>query len=379
MISPYPAAGVAPRGGVEVSTARLVEGLDAHGAEVVVISTGAPALDTRDGIEVHRVRPRRLTTARLLLPWRADVRRILDSLDVDLVHAQGLMPPGIAATDVPASRCPRVVTAHGNRRQDVLASYKGLSRVGRSFLVNRLSAVAARRADVVIGVHPDWRVNVPAQPRRYVHVPNIVDELFFEAERRPQAGRVLYCGGSSVIKGWELLVRAWPLLLEEVPRARLEGARFSTGVGAEGAELRDAELRGWLDARELRAAMERAEVVVLPSRFEVAPVLVTEAWAAGVPVVAASVGGIPGMAAGAAVLAGREPSVFARAIADVLLRRIDVDAIVAEGRMRAEACRQPNVVRAHLALYEELAGRPDQIGSAARLASRSSSTGAPRK
>jgi glycosyltransferase involved in cell wall biosynthesis len=209
----------------------------------------------------------------------------------------------------------------------------------------------------VIGVHPDWKVNVPVQPRRYAFVPNIVDELFYGAERRPRPGRVLYCGGSSTIKGWELLVRAWPYLVDDVPHARLVGTRFATPA-TDAIAIPGAEILGWLTAQELRAAMEQAEVIVMPSRFEVAPVLVTEAWAAGIPIVAASVGGIPGMATGAAVLVEREPRALAQAIGDVLLRRVEVDLLVAEGRVRAEACREESVIRAHLGIYEQLAGAP---------------------
>jgi glycosyltransferase involved in cell wall biosynthesis len=353
MISPFPVAGIEPRGGVEVSTVRLVEGLIARGVDVSVVSTGTPERENRGGVVVYRARARRLTTARLLRPWRADVRRILSSMHVDVVHGQGLMPPGVATTDVPVARCPRVVTAHGNRRQDALAQFSGISGMARTFLVDRLSATAARRADLVIGVHPDWRVNVPVSPRRYIHVPNVVDDLFYNADRTPRAGRILYCGGSSAIKGWELLVRAWPFLLEEVPYAGLVGTRFAE-FPPSGHAIPGAEIFGWLSSRELRAAMESAEVVVMPSRFEVAPVLVSEAWAAGVPIVAASVGGVPGMAGGAAVLVEREAKAFAQAIADVLLRRIDVEPLVAEGRVRAEACREERVIQAHLEIYHEL-------------------------
>ncbi len=356
MISPYPEVDVPPRGGVEVSTVRLVEGLTAQGVQVEIVSTGMPARVTRDGIVVHRAPARRLTTARLLRPWRRDVRRILSDLSVDLVHGQGLMPPGVAATDVPSGRCPRVVTAHGNRNQDVLSHYAGPGARARSILVDRLSATAARRADLVVGVHPDWRVNVPVEPRRYEFVPNIVEEVFFEADRRPRPARVLYCGGANAIKGWELLAEAWPALLEEVPSAHLVGTRFAPGTPGDVHRVPGAEIRGWLTAEELCAEFELAHVVVMPSRFEVAPVLMTEAWAAGVPVVAAAVGGIPGMATGAAVVVERGPVAFARAIADVLLRRVDVDALVREGRARADACRRENVIGAYLRLYRELVG-----------------------
>ena len=354
MISPYPSAHAQPRGGVEVSTVRLVEELTARGVEVSVISTGAPERETRSGIAIYRAMARRLTTARLLRPWRADVRRILGSLDFDLVHGQGLMPPGLAATDVSAERYGRIVTAHGNRRRDALAEYSGLGAVFRSVLVDRLSAVAARRADIVIGVHPDWRVNVPVQPRRFVFIPNIVDEVFFGAERRPDAGRVLYCGGPGAIKGWELLMRAWPEVLEAVPSAKLEAAGWRAGKPDPRHIVPGAEIRGWLSAHDLCSTMERADVIVVPSRFEVAPVLVAEAWAAGVPIVAASVGGLASLAEGAAVLTERNPMAVARAIVDVLLRRVDVDLLVDEGRSRAEASRGRHVVDAHLDVYRKL-------------------------
>lgn len=355
MISPYPTADRIPRGGVEVSAVRLVEGLVARGVHVSVISTGNPQREERHGVSIHRAPARRLTTARLLLPWRADVRRILTSMDVDLVHGQGLMPPGVAATDVSVDRCPRIVTAHGNRRQDALATYKGLGAISRAALVTRLSALAARRADLVIGVHPDWRVNTPVQPRSYVFIPNVVDEVFFGAARRPQPGRVLYCGGSHPIKGWELLNNAWPRVVEELPFARLEATGFRPDIAASAARLSGVETRGWLPGHEVCAAMERAEVLVVPSQFEVAPVIVAEAWAAGVPIVAASVGGITGLAKGAAVLVDRDPATMARAITDVLAGRTDVAPLVEEGRARAESCRSEHVIDAHLDAYRRLA------------------------
>jgi glycosyltransferase involved in cell wall biosynthesis len=101
--------------------------------------------------------------------------------------------------------------------------------------------------------------------------------------------------------------------------------------------------------------MARAAVVVIPSQFEVSPIVLAEAWAASVPVVAARVGGIPPLATGAALLVDREAHALVGGLVTALTRREDVVELVAEGRRRAEAHRPDAVVSAHLELYEQLA------------------------
>jgi glycosyltransferase involved in cell wall biosynthesis len=224
-------------------------------------------------------------------------------------------------------------------------------------LRQRLGARATERVDVLIGVHPDWRVNVPRRPPKFVHIPNIVDDLFFQASRHPEPGRVLYCGGPKSIKGWDILSEAWPLVAEREPGARLEALGFQPDHRF--AQRNDAigsiELCGWLSARGTREAMERAAVLVMPSRFEVAPMVLAEAWASGVPIVATAVGGIPALARGAAVLVRPSHAAsLAAAIANVLQGGRIVCRLVEEGRSRAEAYRRDQVVEDHLHLYLDL-------------------------
>jgi glycosyltransferase involved in cell wall biosynthesis len=113
-------------------------------------------------------------------------------------------------------------------------------------------------------------------------------------------------------------------------------------------------VEGWIGAAELSNRLARAAVVVVPSVFEVAPLIIAEAWAVGVPVVAASVGGIPAFAGDAAVLVDREADALAAAIADVLMDADVAARVVAEGRKRAEEHRVDAVLSAHLRLYHEL-------------------------
>ena len=109
------------------------------------------------------------------------MRLIIERLDPDLVHAQELVPYGIAGTEAPS--LPRILTAHGNMREDTLAATRGVGGISRAYVRDRLARSAVQRADVVIGVNPEWTVNVPCRPRRFVYIPNIVDERFYEIDR----------------------------------------------------------------------------------------------------------------------------------------------------------------------------------------------------
>src|SRR5205823_8895639 len=137
---------------------------------------------------------RRWTLARGLQPWRRHAISVVDRMGVDIVHGQGLLPGGIAAVD--ARGRPRVVTAQGNLRADTLAAYGPTGGPLRAYFCDRLARFAVERADVVIGVNPDWTVNLPQRPKRFVYIPNITDEQFFGRRREPNPGLVLFVGGT---------------------------------------------------------------------------------------------------------------------------------------------------------------------------------------
>jgi glycosyltransferase involved in cell wall biosynthesis len=278
---------------------------------------------------------------------------MLRDVAADVLHAQGLVPAGFAATHTAWNGAPRVITAHGSRREDTLAAYAGLGARARWLLGRRMVARASAAADAIVGVHPEWRVNLLDAPARYVYIPNIVADAFFDAPRAPVDGRVLYCGGTAAIKGWDILLSAWPGVLERFPGARLhavgcETARHDIPSGI----ASSIDVDALLDPQQLIVALSRAAVVVLPSRYEVAPIALSEAWAARAPVVATAVGGIPGLATGAAQLVEPAPAALAEALAHSLAE--PDDEFVEEGFRRSQLQRQDAVAAAHLDLYRSL-------------------------
>lgn len=107
------------------------------------------------------------------------------------------------------------------------------------------------------------------------------------------------------------------------------------------ARLRKAERVRFLG--EVRGAAKRdllaaADALVVPSRADGAPTVVLEAFAAGLPVVAASVGGIPELVDGGAALLGDGTSGFIAAALDRLRDSPELaEGLAARGRQRARA------------------------------------------
>jgi glycosyltransferase involved in cell wall biosynthesis len=361
MVADYPGPGAEPVGGPQIAVSRLVPELARSGVEVVVVAPAPGSVATDRSTVADRIEMIRVPTAtrwsllRGLQPWRRRVVAVIEGLKPDLVHGQGLLPGGIAVADVHG--VPRAVTARGNMRADTLAAYRGLGATSRAYLRDRLAKRAVEQADVVISVNPDWTANMPQRPRRFVYIPNIIDGRFFDMKRTPQPGLVLFSGGMRAIKGWPLLAAAWPHVQAAVPDARLVAVGWSGGARSAPAVVGGNAItfEPWLSVEKLAARMAKASALVIPSAFEVSPIVLGEAWALGLPVVATSVGGLKTLVEGAGVVVRRrEPAALASAIAEALAGGDAVQQLVDEGRRRAESHRAEAVVAAHVALYKEL-------------------------
>jgi glycosyltransferase involved in cell wall biosynthesis len=346
-----PPPGRSPEGGVEIATSRLALALAEAGVEVTAIAPGQPGGAEAEPAGIVRIPvDMRLSLLRGLRPWRRAVASALRDLEPAIVHAHGLIESGIAAID---AGVPSVVSVHGNHAMDTRAARKDLGGEARILLTRRLALRVVRRADAVVSVHPSPEVNLPARPARFVYIPTIVDDAFRAEPSTPVAGRVLFCGGARRIKGLDLLAAAWPDIVAGAPGASLEIVGWPDGEQLP-AGLDGARARGLASAHEVAQAMAHAAVVVVPSRFEVAPITLLEAWTAGVPVVATRVGGVPALADGAAVLVEPDPSAIAAGLVAVLDGSAPLAELVAEGHRRAEAATATRVAQAHIELYEEL-------------------------
>jgi glycosyltransferase involved in cell wall biosynthesis len=125
-----------------------------------------------------------------------------------------------------------------------------------------------------------------------------------------EPGHVLFVGRFDRVKGGDLIVQAFARVASRHPEAKLTIAGGDAGIRDDSGrrfglrEYVDHVLPGAMAAGRVRwvghvsgdslGALRRASAVcVVPSRYETFPYTLTEAMAAGCPVVAAAVGGIP--------------------------------------------------------------------------------------
>ena len=131
-----------------------------------------------------------------------------------------------------------------------------------------------------------------------------IRDSWFEITRATDAAapEVLFVGWVVPAKGVDILMAAFADVLRACPRAVLhvvgayEPAYFQSVLQPEVARLGVADrvhFHGGQPAAFVAERLARASVVVLPTRMDTAPNVLAEARAAGVPVVASAVGGIP--------------------------------------------------------------------------------------
>lgn len=159
-----------------------------------------------------------------------------------------------------------------------------------------------KRAAQVIVLSPRWEAWVrTVAPQARVHViPNPAPAITNKREHPADGDPVLlFLGAIIEKKGVFELLEAVAGLRERYPRCRLVLAGTGPAqaqVLARAAALGIAsqvEMPGWVDAAARDARLAQAAVFVLPSYYEGMPMSVLEAMAAGVPVIASDVGGIP--------------------------------------------------------------------------------------
>jgi glycosyltransferase involved in cell wall biosynthesis len=239
-------------------------------------------------------------------PWLAAVATVLGRLGqrrVAILHVHSaafgsFWRKSVLCALAVAFRVPYVVHLHDGRLTDFYNRACGpLARAWvRSILRHaaRVVVLSARWRDVVQTIEPAARAIVIGNP---VEVPSTLPPL------RTPARQVLYLGWLMREKGVLDLVRAIPDILRAVPDARFVLA----GTGTAGRVDRAAVIElahalgiehavyfpGWVDGGEKRALLCESDVFVLPSYAEGLPLGVLEAMAAGTPVVASRVGGIP--------------------------------------------------------------------------------------
>jgi glycosyltransferase involved in cell wall biosynthesis len=191
-----------------------------------------------------------------------------------------------------AAGCPILFHLHGGgfRRFYELECGPGRRRVVRLFLDRAACVIVLSEAMRA------WLTSVTGN-RRIVCIPNPADAPAYAAVEQPR-DLVLFAGRIEREKGVFDLLEAFAAIRAQVPGITLvcagEGVRDALAQRAAQLGIQDAlRLPGWLDRDAIQDLLRRAAVFVLPSYAEGQPMSLLEAMAAGTPVIATTVGGVP--------------------------------------------------------------------------------------
>jgi glycosyltransferase involved in cell wall biosynthesis len=239
------------------------------------------------------------------------VREVLRQMRPDVVHTHQMAALLYAGRAARQERIPVVHTEHNN-----VAAHRSKS-WARRLRTELLWRYAGRYADRFCGVARDVIAAAAAYGtirwRKLAHVPNGIDTAAFaaaEAHRpavraalgiAPDAPLIGTVGRLAEVKQQGVLIKAFARVIPAFPCARL----VLVGDGPLRGELeglaRSLALNGAVLFAGYQSNPERylaaMDVFVLPSRAEAMPLVIPEAWAAGRPVVASRVGGIPDLIA----------------------------------------------------------------------------------
>jgi glycosyltransferase involved in cell wall biosynthesis len=224
------------------------------------------------------------------------VRKLLREIQPDIVHGQGTERE--CALAAVFSGFPNVLTLHGNMR---VHAKRGENK-GKAYyrLAAFLEGIALRKTDGVVSISTYTDELVKPLAKRTWLLPNAAESGYFEAVHHPtEPPTVLFVGGLDERKNPVGFIKACaPLFKESGWRFRLcgtgaKGSPYLTELEALAAQHSWIELAGWKSRDELLVEMERASLLVLPTFEDNCPMVLLEAMAVGLPVIASKVGGVP--------------------------------------------------------------------------------------
>jgi glycosyltransferase involved in cell wall biosynthesis len=290
----------------------------------------------------------------------------------DLIHAHTGFPDGeLAASAARTLGIPYVVTEHSSRTRELLQDPE---------VRRRYAAVVEGATRVIVvsrALGAELRTALPelagTLDERLVVVPNLLPVDLFRAPGRTdrRAGELLYVGTRKPDKGIATLLDAFALARRRRPDLTLRLIGRSPTADDEAAwRARAADLavpdavsfEPPVDRAGVADAMARADLFVHPSRYETFGVVVAEALASGLPIVATRSGGVEdivddGRAASGALVNVDDAPAMAEAILAMLERRDRID----PAAMRADATARfgaDAVARRLLEVYREAASGP---------------------
>lgn len=289
-------------------------------------------------------------------------RKKIREIQPDIVHGQGTERD--CALDAVFSGFPNVLTLHGNMR--AVARVNHVPPFSYNWLAARLEGFVLPRTDGVVCITSYTQRSVQPLAHKIWIVPNAVDAGFFDVQPAPDVSAAPsgLCVGTIVrhknqndfIRALDPLAREkrFKILFASEPSKDAYGAEFYQLVK----ERPWCEHIGFLNREQLKARLAAASFLALPTREDNCPMVVLEAMAAGVPVLASAIGGVPDLIqheVNGLLCDPDKPETFRAAVVRLLEDRSCAARLAAAAKAHALKRFHPLVVaREHVKIYREV-------------------------
>lgn len=291
------------------------------------------------------------------------VRNALKEIQPDLVHGQGTERD--CALDAVFSGFPSVLTIHGNMR--LIAEVNRVKPFSPIWLAAQLEKMTIPRSRGVVCITHYTQKAMADLARRTWVVPNAVDKSFFQVDAEPppdKPPRIVSVGLICVRKNQNAFIRSLDALAREGEFELLFLGGTTQGRAYDDEFLQLVRERPWCsyggtaNRDQLKGHLREASALALPSLEDNCPMVVLEAMAAGVPVVAAKVGGVPDLVEEGKTGFFCDPLdavSMSQAVEKMLRDRTAAREMASRAREQARARFHPKVVAAqHVEIYKEV-------------------------
>ena len=335
----------APVGGIIRHILDLANGQADRGHHVGIIAdslTGGERAEAalaeiapRLKLGVHRLAIRRNPGPADILVW-AHFMRLIWRLKPDVLHGHGAKAGAFLRMKARSKGTIRVYTPHGGSLHYPRNTFKGA-------LYSRLERALMNSTDLFLFESAFARdtyqrtIGIPTGLVRCVFNGVTADE-FDPVARAADATDIVYVGEFRHIKGADLLIDA-------VARLHSDGKPVTLTLAGDGEELQNlkaqiqklglTEAVRFIGHVKARYGFSKGKLLVVPSRGDSMPYVVIEAAAAGIPMAAANVGGIP------EIFGSHTDALFAPNIAGAMADAIEIALEdPAEAKVRAKSLRE---------------------------------------
>ncbi len=280
--------------GTEIATYHLAEHLTQRGHEVHVITSqdeGLPELSKEKGFYIHRIAWPKIRIVGAITFWTKICLKI-QKIKPDIVHAQSLPTSIPAWASKKHLKIPYVVWGQGS---DIYLPGSFIRMAYKTILKN---------ADAVLALTEDMKQRMLEISNRDISVvPNGIGLEQFNIKsgekKKGNSKTIIFVGRLHPVKGVSYLIEAMAIVHRGMADAKL----ILVGDGTERSRLEKLvekldlngciQFTGQVQQERIPTMLQQADLFALPSLSESFGIVNLEAMAAGLPIVATNVGGIP--------------------------------------------------------------------------------------